>query len=391
MTKNRLLIAVPLAVLALAALACSAGLLATPTVATAPTLLPTGTPLPAPPATPVPIPSPQVIVVEPAAEEALLVQLYQRISPGVVALRVSSSANDGSLGSGFVYDAQGHIVTNYHVVEGADQIEVDFPSGLKVRGEVVGEDPDSDLAVVKVDVPPEDLVVLELGDSDAVMVGQRVIAIGNPFGLEGTMTIGIISGLGRTLESQHAAPGGGFFSAPDVIQTDAAINPGNSGGPLLNLQGQVVGVNRAIESETGVNSGVGFAVAANTVRRVVPHLIAEGQYDSPYLGITSLSRLTLADQELLNLPHSTGVYVTSVSANGPADKAGLRAGTRPTSDPNLRAGGDLIIAIDDTEVREFNDLLSYLINHTEVGQTVTLTVIRDGQTLQLPVTLTSRP
>lgn len=391
MTRNRLLIYVPLAVLALSALACSAGLLATPTVATTPALPPTGTPIPAPPATPVPISSPQVIVVEPAAEEALLVQLYQRISPGVVAIRVSSTTDDRSLGSGFVYDAQGHIVTNYHVIEGANQIEVDFASGLKVRGTVIGEDPDSDLAVVKVDVPPEDLVALELGDSDAVMVGQRVIAIGNPFGLEGTMTIGIISGLGRTLESQHAAPGGGFFSAPDVLQTDAAINPGNSGGPLLNLQGQVVGVNRAIESETGVNSGVGFAVAANTVRRVVPHLIAEGKYDSPYLGITSLSRLTLTDQELLNLPRSTGVYVTSVSPNGPADRAGLRAGSRPTSDPNLRAGGDLIIAIDDNEVREFNDLLSYLINHTEVGQTVTLTVIRDGQTLELPVTLASRP
>jgi len=296
-----------------------------------------------------------------------------------------------SLGSGFVIDNDGHIVTNHHVVEGGDNFEVDFSNGLKVPGQLLGSDPTADLAVIKVNVASDQLTAVPFGDSDRVQVGQRVIAIGNPFGLSGTMTIGIVSGLDRILESNVTAPGGGSFSAPDIIQTDAAINPGNSGGPLLNLNGEVIGVNKAIESETGVNSGIGFSIASNTVKKIVPALIAEGKYTYPYLGVSSLDDLTLAQIEALNLPRTTGVYVTGVMSGGPADQAGVRAGSRPTPIDGLLGGGDLIIAIDGREVKTFSEMLGYLVNNTSVGQTVTLTVLRDGGSLEIPVTLGARP
>jgi len=289
-----------------------------------------------------------------------------------------------------VIDAEGHIITNHHVVEDAQQIEVDFPSGLKVYGAVLGTDADADLAVIDVDVPADQLTAVELGDSDAVRVGQRVVAIGNPFGLAGTMTVGVVSGLERTLTSQRTS-GEGRFSAPDVIQTDAAINPGNSGGPLVDLQGRVIGVNRAITSETGVNSGVGFAVAVNLVKRIAPSLIADGRFIYPYLGITSQDEISLAQQEELGLPQSSGVYVTGVTAGSPAAIAGLRPGTRATSFDGLLAGGDMIIAIEGTPVGNFNDLISYLVYRTSVGQTVRLTVLREGQTTDMELVLTARP
>jgi 2-alkenal reductase len=322
-------------------------------------------------------------------EETLLIDLYKRVNPAVVFILVTSNLGD-SLGSGFVIDTDGHIVTNHHVVEGAEQIEVAFASGARVYATVVGTDQDADLAVLDVEVPPEQLTVVELGDSDLVQVGQQVVAIGNPFGLAGTMTVGIVSGLGRTLSSDRAS-GEGRFSAPDIIQTDAAINPGNSGGPLLDLTGKVIGVNRAITSETGVNSGVGFAVAINLVRRIVPDLIANGSFVYPYLGISSADEITLAQQQALGLPQSTGVYIIGVTADGPAAGAGLRAGSRPTEFDGLLAGGDLVTAIDGSPVANFNDLISYLVNHTEVGQTVRLTIIRDGQAVDVDVTLAARP
>ena len=331
------------------------------------------------------------VILDPAAEQQLYIDLYNRVNPAVVAIRVVDSAGDMALGSGFVIDAEGHIVTNNHVVEGATEIEVDFSSGLKVRGQLLGADPTADLAVIKVDVPADQLTVVLLGDSDQVQVGQRVIAIGNPFGLNGTMTIGIVSGLGRTLESTVSAPGGGSFSAPDIIQTDAAINPGNSGGPLLNLNGEVIGVNKAIESQTGVNSGIGFSIASNTIKRIAPALISDGKFVYPYLGIGSTDDLTLAEIEALSLSQTTGVYVTVVTAGGPADAAGLRAGDRPTSIEGLSAGGDLIISIDGHSLRTFSDLLSYLVNETSVGQTVTLTILRDGTQQDVAVTLGARP
>ncbi len=372
--------------LLLAALACvSAPFGATPPpTATPAVIVVTATPGPV-------VESAPLVVLDPAAEQQLYIDLYNRVNPAVVAIRVADSAGGESLGSGFVIDAEGHVVTNNHVVEGATEIEVDFSSGLKVRGELLGTDATSDLAVIKVDVPADQLTIVLLGDSDQVQVGERVIAIGNPFGLNGTMTIGIVSGLGRVLESSVTAPGGGSFSAPDIIQTDAAINPGNSGGPLLNLSGEVIGVNKAIESQTGVNSGVGFSIASNTIKRIAPALISDGKFTYPYLGIGSRDDLTLAEIEALSLSQTTGAYVTQVTAGGPADAAGLRAGDRPTSIQGLSAGGDLIIAIDGHEVRTFPDLLSYLVNQTSVGQTVTLTILRDGEQQDVAVTLGARP
>jgi 2-alkenal reductase len=325
-----------------------------------------------------------------------LVSLYQAVNPGVVAIRVLSE-DGGGLGSGFVIDKQGHIITNYHVVRDATELEIDFPSGYKTRGTLLGTDLDSDIAILKVDVPPEELVPLTMGDSDAVQVGQIVVAIGNPHGYESTMTTGIISSLGRTMQSLHQAPGGGSFTAGDIIQTDAAINPGNSGGPLLNLNGEVIGVNVAIESTNidifgqPVNSGIGFAVSINIVKRVVPSLITEGSYDYPYLGIRTISEIFLFQQEALGLSRSNGIYILEVAPNSPADDAGLIPGTEPTDILDLLAGGDLIIAIDGVKVRDFNEMITYLLNHSSPGDTVLMTVLRDNQEINVELTLGKRP
>jgi S1-C subfamily serine protease len=308
-----------------------------------------------------------------------------------VAIRVDQGTPQSALGSGFVYDNQGHIVTNEHVIENAGNIEVDFASGLKVHATVLGSDPAADLAVLEVQAPADQLVPLPLADSDQVQVGQRVIAIGNPFGLAGTMTLGIVSGLGRSLDTSATAPGGGTFSAPDIIQTDAAINPGNSGGPLLNDAGQVIGVNKAIESTSGVNSGVSFAVASNTVKQIVPELIKSGKFIYPYLGLTGLQEITLFTEEQLKLPQSSGVYVTSVTPGGPSDKAGVHGDSASASATQLNGDGDLIIAIDGHPVDIFSDILSYIINHARPGQVVTLTLLRGGNKMDVKVTLGARP
>jgi 2-alkenal reductase len=340
------------------------------------------------------------VFIPPAADlvaiQDALVEIYRRVNPGVVALRTLSE-DSGSRGSGFVIDDQGHIVTNYHVVEDVTELEVAFASGLKVRGEVLGTDTDSDIAVIHVEVPPEALHPLPLTDSDQVQVGQTVIAIGNPFGFNGTMTMGIVSGLGRAMSSLHEAPTGGTFSSGDIIQTDAAINPGNSGGPLLNLNGEVIGVNRAIfttqfnDEGQPVNSGIGFAVSINIIKRVVPSLIAEGRYDYPYVGIISVSDLSLLEQEALGLPQATGVYITEVSPSSPADRAGLRAGNSQTDISGLQAGGDLIIAIDGKEIISFADFISYLLRNKSPGDTVIITILRGGREMDVEVTLDKRP
>lgn len=374
-------------VLVLAVLACQVPGLA-PAVPEAPDL---------PPPTPVEVnqvPAAPVII-DTSEQQEVLVGLYEQVMPGIVSLQVVGDSG-GTLGSGFVYDDQGHILTNNHVVEGATQLEVDFTSGYKIYGTVIGTDLDSDLAVVKVNAPASELHPIPLGDSDSLKVGQTVVAIGNPFGLSGSMTTGVISALGRTLESQRDAPSGGFFTAGDIIQTDAAINPGNSGGPLFNLNGEVIGINRAIRTEnftgTGepVNSGIGFAIAINIVKRVTPVLIAEGQYDYPYLGISSIDELTLPQIEALGLQSFTGAYVTSVTTGGPADQAGIRAGEQSTS-TRLNAGGDLIIAIDGQSIQRFDDLLRYLINNKSPGDTVVLTVLRGEEQVDVEVTLGRRP
>ncbi|HNA89313.1 MAG TPA: trypsin-like peptidase domain-containing protein [Anaerolineales bacterium] len=328
----------------------------------------------------------------PIAQQEVLVQLYQTVSPGTVAI-----ITDVGQGSGFVYDTNGHVVTNYHVIEGAQSVEVRFTSGYRVYGTVIGTDLDSDLAVIEVDAPAEELHSLPLGDSAALNVGQTVVAIGNPFGLESTMTVGIISALGRTLDSAHTSPDGNFFTAGDIIQTDAAINPGNSGGPLFNLNGEVIGINRAIRTtnytDTGepVNSGIGFAISINIVKRVVPVLIKSGQYDYPYLGVSSISTLSLDAINELGLKQYTGAYVTTVVPGGPADKAGIKAGDKQTNFPNLFSGGDLIIAIDGREVRTFDDLLAYLITNKGPGDTVVLTILRGDEKMDVSIKLDKRP
>ena len=327
--------------------------------------------------------------------DSLYVDLYEQVNPGVVAINVYSDETAGGQGSGFLFDLDGHILTNYHVVESADQLEVIFSSGYRTIGEIVGTDIDSDLAVVGVDVPEEELHPLALGSSANVKVGQTVVAIGNPYGLSGTMTVGIVSARGRLLESMREASTGSNFSSADLIQTDAAINPGNSGGPLLNLNGEVIGINRAIRTngEDGVltlsNSGIGFAVPIDIVKRVTPYLIENGSYSYPYLGIVSREELTLAERELLGLPVNTqGAYVISVAEGGPAEKGGLLGGTLETE---LPTGGDLIVAADGQEIRSFSDLLSYLVTYKSPGEDMDVTVLRDGEELTFTVTLTARP
>lgn len=323
--------------------------------------------------------------------------LYEQVYPSVVAIRTFGEDGGSALGSGWVYDTDGHIVTNYHVVEDAKEVEVDFPSGLKVLGKVIGVDRDSDLAVVEVSVPQSELRPLSLGDSDQLKVGQTVVAIGNPFGLRGTMTVGVVSALGRTLPSMKEAPGGGTFVAGDIIQTDAALNPGNSGGPLLNLKGEVVGVNRAILTEghtlegEAVNSGIGFAVSSNMVRCVVPVLIREGYYPYPYMGISAIDDLTLREIEILGLSVYTGAYVVNVVPGSPADRAGVRAGTTPTEIENVNAGGDLIIAVDGLPILTYDDLIRYLFTHKSPGDTIVLTVLRGSEQLDLTLRLSERP
>ncbi len=360
--------------------------------------------------TPPPLTAAPLATAVPAAQSSAapvpgsLSELYQKVNDGVVSILIfpPGGATDSlpvAQGSGFVIDSDGHIVTNQHVVSDGGDIEVDFSSGEKAYATLVGTDLDSDLAVLKVDVPAGQLTPLPLGDSSNVLVGDTVVAIGNPFGLSGTMTVGVVSAVGRTLESEHAAPGGTPFTAGDIIQTDAAINPGNSGGPLIDQQGEVIGVNRAIRTDSTnasgnpLNSGIGFAVPINIVRRVVPVLIQSGHYDYPYVGVQSLDDQlwTLKTLDALGLPSdATGAYVTCVTPGGPADQAGVK-GSGDCQQTGLTRGGDLITAIDDHVVRQFSDLLSYLINETSPGDQVTLTVLRNGQEMQIPVTLQPRP
>ena len=338
----------------------------------------------------------EVLIPNKVLMEDALVELYDRVSPGVVSIQVYSQFG-GGLGSGFVIDKEGHIVTNYHVVDGAEEVEVHFQSGLKVYGDVISEDLDSDLAVIQIDVNPAELHPLILGDSDRVLVGQSVIAIGNPYGLSGTMTTGIVSARGRTLESIRQTESGSYFSAGDLIQTDATINPGNSGGPLLNLNGEVVGVNRAIQTsgstlEGGAaNTGIGFAVSSNILKLVLPALKQGETYDYPYLGLSALSSLTLTQAEYLGIPQATGAYVAEIVPDGPADQAGIRAGNEPTQVQGLYAGGDLMIGVDGREMLQFSDMLSYMILNKKPGDEITLTVLRAGQEMDITVVLGERP
>lgn len=322
-------------------------------------------------------------------EELALSQVYQDVVDSTVNIMVAGNRAPLGTGSGFVIDTDGHIVTNNHVVEGAASILVTFVDGRIVEAELVGRDPGSDLAVIKVN--PADLSMeldpVEFADSEQVQIGQRVMAIGSPFGENFTLTTGIVSAVGRTIEGTQR------FVIPRVIQTDAAINPGNSGGPLLNWGGQVIGVNTAILSASRTGSGVGFAVPSNTVRRVVPYLIQDGEFRHSYLGIQG-GELQPAQREELQLPLDiTGVMVAAVTPGGPAEEAGLQGTEETISSPfgELPINGDIITAINGEPVTQVADLTAYLEANTQPGDTVTLTIWRGGQTEDVPITLQERP
>ena len=386
--------------LAFAMLACSFGsTIFTPTIsATSPVSATTAAQPTSRPAATIAVNAPQDVappILSGMDVDSRLPELYEKVIPGVVSI-LTVGDQGGGLGSGFVYDKNGHIITNFHVVDGASDLEVDFSSGLKVRAEVVATDLDSDLAVIKVNAAPDQLIPLSLGNSDQLLVGQQVIALGNPFGLSGTMTLGIVSAKGRTLDSLRQASSGSYFSSGDIIQTDASINPGNSGGPLLDLNGQVIGINRAIRTTgttaTGdpVNSGIGFAVPINIVKRVVPVLIAQGSYDYPYLGITFSSFLSLADYEALGVDRTSGAYIMEITEGGPGDQAGLRA-ARSTNLSTFPQGGDLVIGVDDRPVMDFGDLIGYILENKSPGDKVTFTILRDNQEKEVVITLGKRP
>nr|HMQ54991.1 trypsin-like peptidase domain-containing protein [Anaerolineae bacterium] len=301
-------------------------------------------------------------------------------------------------GSGFVWDKAGHIITNNHVVDGADKITVTFTDHTIVPAEVVGADPDSDLAVLKVDLPADQLQPIALGDSSQLKVGQLAVAIGNPFSLENTMTVGFVSALGRVLPvggdpDQNSGLPTPSYTIPDIIQTDAPINPGNSGGVLVNDQGQVIGVTAAIESPVRASVGVGFAIPAAVVDQVVPALIETGHYEHPWLGLSGISLFPELAQAMDLKDHQHGALVIDVTPGSPAAQAGLHGSDRQVKieDRDVRGGGDVITAFNGQPVTGFDDLVSELAGATKVGQTVKLTILRDGKEQTLDVTLAARP
>jgi S1-C subfamily serine protease len=352
-----------------------------------------------------------------AALEGTLEQIYAQVNPSVVNIRVVETVSASSfvfpqipgfpdipsppqgpqtqqaLGSGFVWDTQGHIVTNNHVVQGAEKISVTFYDGTTVPAEVTATDPDSDLAVIQVDVPADRLQPVQMADSTQVKVGELAIAIGNPFGLQGTMTMGIISALGRTLPAQSVALQGQYYSIPDIIQTDAPINPGNSGGVLVDDTGSVIGVTAAIESSVRSSAGIGFVIPSQIVQKVVPALIDTGHYDQPWIGISGTSMVPELATAMDLGADQRGALVIQVLPDSPAAKAGLQGSDRQVQIDNqtVPVGGDVIVAVDGQPVQDFEDLIAYLADSTEVGQTITLTVLRDGKNETIELTLAARP
>ncbi len=367
-------------------------------------LLTPATPMPTVPPTPTQAPPPvPPMAEEPAnALEAQVVAVYDLAGPAVVNITNVSYAYDFFLrpvpqegtGSGFVYDVEGHVVTNYHVVENAEELSVTLADGRVYPATVVGADPSNDLAVIRVEVLdaeglPQPVV---LGDSDDLRVGQFVIAIGNPFGQAGTLTVGVVSALGRIIES----PDGRFIG--EAIQTDAAINPGNSGGPLLDLRGRVIGVNSQIISTSGASAGIGFAVSSNTVSRVVPQLIARGRYPHPWLVGARLVQFDAQGAQILReagmeVPVEQGLLVTEVVPGSPVAIAGIRGGNQVVRIGRYRIplGGDIIMAIKGEPVADLRELTVYLETETQVGDTVGVTIIRDGEEQNVQVVLAERP
>jgi len=328
-----------------------------------------------------------------------LSELFKNVEKSVVQIsgKDESSAMLGErLGSGFVYDLEGHIVTNNHVTTGSKMLHATFSDGTIYSAKVVSSDPYSDLAVVLVEnVPKERLAPLTLGNSSSLTIGQPVAAVGNPFGLSGSLTEGIISGLGRLLPSSQEPIYGngqvGAFNIPGIIQTDAAINPGNSGGPLLNLNGEVIGINSAIFSNTGVYAGVGFAIPSNTIKKVIPELIAKGSYQHPWIGVTGVD-VTPEIADAMNLTEAKGFLVIDVNSNSPADKAGIRGGYKVEiiNNTQIRLGGDIIVGIDDIKINNVTDINKYLETKKE-GEVVKIAIIREGKPLNISATLEILP
>lgn len=323
--------------------------------------------------------------------------IYDTVNPSVVNIQVLGTYNYGfyvgavsSQGSGFVWDTQGHIVTNNHVVENAYNITVTFSDGTTTTAEVVGIDMQSDLAVIKVDPTGLTLHPVSLGDSQAVKVGDLVIAIGNPYGLAGSMTQGIVSALSRSLTVDSSNPfSSSTYTIPDIIQTDAAVNPGNSGGVLVNTSGEVIGVTSAIQSTTNANAGIAFAIPSHIVERIVPVLIKDGRYKHPSLGLSGITLTANYATEMGLDANTHGVLITEITPGGAADLAGLKETTQQYTRYNrgVIIFGDVITAIDGNPVRTYEDLISYIFNKTEVGQRVELTILRDGKEMTVTATL----
>jgi len=319
-----------------------------------------------------------------------LVEIFEQSEPGVVRVNVQREAQvigASSIGSGFVFDTFGRIITNSHVVADAKKIVVTFLDGRSYNAQLVGADPFTDIAVIKVNAEQTQFHPISLGDSSQLKVGEQIAAIGNPFGLSGSMTSGIVSQLGRLLPAEDSG-----FSIPDVIQTDAAINPGNSGGPLLNMKGQVVGINTAIQSATGEFTGVGFAIPSRTLMKIVPILIQDGEYNHPWLGISGRDiDPDLAD--ILNLTDAKGFLVIIVVEDSPASKAGLHGSTetKEIDGINYPIGGDIILSVDGKEVRQIDDILIHLQREKSVGDEMVLEILRDGRTTNFVLLLEERP
>ncbi len=328
-----------------------------------------------------------VLDIEENSTEKILFPLIYKLTRSSVVLIQTRTPSGGGQGSGFIYDENGHIITNNHVVEGARSITVTFTDGNIIDAEIIGTDPYSDLAVIKVDLDEEELHPITLGDSSILVVGEQVVAIGAPFGLDTTMTAGIISATSRQMD----APGG--YAIVDVIQTDAAINPGNSGGPLLNMLAEVIGMNTAIVGETRQSSGIGFAIPSDTIKREIIDLIDYGSYEHPWLGITGYE-LTPAMAEEMNLDEDTrGALVASVVDGGPSEIAGLQGGGRQVNIDGvpITVGGDVIVGIENNPISSFYDLIFYIERYNKPNDTVSLTIIRDNELITISLTLGTRP
>ena len=318
--------------------------------------------------------------------EYSLIDIFEKSEESIVQVSVLRGESDGGMGSGFVYSEEGYIITNQHVVRDAKKVTVTFLDGEAYIGDVIGTDPDLDIAVVKVSPSNTYLQPITIGDSSKLKVGEKIAAIGNPFGLSGSMTSGIVSQIGRLLPQESG------YSIPDVIQTDAAINPGNSGGPLINMKGEVVGINTAIQSVTGEFSGIGFAVPSNTVKKVVPVLIEKGEFSHPWMGISG----TDVDPELAevrDLKSSKGFLIVSVIEGSPAETAGLLGvtETKEIDGREFALDGDIILSIDGETVRKISDILVHLQREKSVGDEMILTVNRNGEMLELTMVLEERP